>query len=444
MTASAAAVAHDFTADCRLRKFTHRPWLISCFLIREFMNATPIQKKRVLFVDDETALLDLYKAVFDDERDQWEINYAPSANQALDIMGEEPMDVVVSDMRMPGMSGAQLLQETMKRHPKTSRLIMSGYADAEQIAQCLGATHQFIAKPFELGTLRGTIGRVCALDNCLLDDKLKSLVSQLRTLPSLPSLYFRIIEALSVEETTLEQIGKIIASDPSMTAKMLQLVNSAFFGIARRIANPVEAVQFLGVGRVRSLVLSLHVFSRFEQSRFKNFSIEQVWKHSMSTGLVAQKIARLQKMDRAFQDETYVAGMLHDIGKVMLAASLPEQYEKAVAMTTEERIPLRDAEREIFGATHDQVGAYLLGLWGLPITIVEAVAFHHEPQQSAILAFSPLTAVHAASVLEHDIREPKADTKDIPLDREYLAKLNLNDRVKGWRDAAEEAMSEAN
>lgn len=407
------------------------------------MNATPNPKKRVLFVDDETALLELYKAVFEEEREQWEINFAPSATQALDIMGEEPMDVLVSDMRMPGMSGAQLLQETMKRHPKTSRLIMSGYADAEQIAQCLGATHQFIAKPFELGVLRGTIGRVCALDSWLLDEKLRSLVAQLRTLPSLPSLYFRIIEALSAEETTLEEIGQIIASDPSMTAKMLQLVNSAFFGIARRISNPVEAVQFLGVGRVRSLVLSLHVFSRFEQSRFKNFSIEQVWKHSMSAGLVAQKIARLQKMDRAFQDETYVAGMLHDIGKVMLAASLPEEYEKAVTLAAEERISLRDAEREIFGSTHDQVGAYLLGLWGLPITIVEAVAFHHEPRQGAVREFSPLTAVHAASALEHNIREPKADLSEIAIDREYLTELDLDDRLKGWREAAEEALSDA-
>jgi len=404
------------------------------------MNAMPISKKRVLFVDDETALLELYKAVFDDNRDRWEINFAPSATQALDIMGEEPMDVLVSDMRMPGMTGAELLQETMKRHPQTSRLIMSGYADAEQIAQCLGATHQFIAKPFEIGTLRGTIGRVCALDSWLLDEKLKTLVSQLRSLPSLPSLYFRIIEALSKEETTLEQIGEIIASDPSMTAKILQLVNSAFFGIARRIANPVEAVQFLGVGRIRSLVLSLHVFSRFEQAKFKNFSIEQVWKHSLSTGLVAQKIARLEKMDRALVDETYVAGMLHDIGKVMLAASLPEQYENALAISQEERIPVLEAERHVFGSTHAEVGAYLLGLWGLPITIVEAVAFHHAPRQSGVRAFSPLAAVHAASVLEHHIREPKAGVEEIALDNEYLTELDLEDRIKGWRDAAEETL----
>ena len=406
------------------------------------MTAIPKLKKRVLFVDDESMLLDLYKLVFEDEQDQWTINFAPGGQEALDLMNAEPVDVLVSDMRMPGMSGAELVQEVMKLHPKTSRLIMSGYADSEQIAQCLGATHQFIAKPFELSVLRGTIGRVCALDSCLMDDTLRTLVAQMRSLPSLPSLYFRIMDALGTPDSSIEQIGGIIASDPSMTAKILQLVNSAFFGIARRISNPVEAVQFLGVGRVRSLVLSLHVFSCFDQVQLKNFSIDRVWKHSMSTGLVAQKIARLQKMDRAFVDETYVAGMLHDIGKVMLASSLPELYEQAVALAAEQKLPMVEAEREVFGITHAQVGAYLLGLWGLPITIVEAVAFHHDPQQGAMKSFSPLTAVHVASALEHQIREPGVNADETAIDTEYLAELDLEDRLEDWRDAADEVLGD--
>lgn len=403
------------------------------------MTAIPPIKKRVLFVDDETMLLDLYKLVFEQEEDRWEINFAPSGRDALDLMSEAPVDVLVSDMRMPGMSGAELVQEVMKRHPKTSRLIMSGYADSEQIAQCLCATHQFIAKPFELSVLRSTISRVCSLDTWLLDERLKELVAQLRSLPSLPSLYFRIMDALASPDSSLEQIGDIIASDPSMTAKILQLVNSAFFGIARRISNPIEAVQFLGVGRVRSLVLSLHVFSCFEQAHLKNFSIDAVWKHSMSAATVAQKIARIQRADRGVVDEAYVAGMLHDIGKVMLAASLPDSYSKAVNLAAGEGVSLIDAEREVFGVTHAQVGAYLLGLWGLPITIVEAVAFHHDPAESAVKAFGALTAVHVASALEHSIREPE---KAAPIDTEYLGELGLDGRLEDWREAAEDVLAE--
>jgi len=231
-----------------------------------------------------------------------------------------------------------------------------------------------------------------------------------------------------------------VASDPSMTAKILQLVNSAFFGIARRVSNPTEAVQFLGVGRVRSLVLSLHVFSCFEKVHAKNFSIERVWKHSLATGLVAQKIARMQRVDRAVVDETYVAGMLHDIGKVMLASSMPDEYEKAVNLAASEKLPLVEAEREIFGVTHAQVGAYLLGLWGLPITIVEAIAFHHHPQESAIKAFSPLTAVHAASALERQISEPESNPVELEIDTDYLSEIGLENQLESWREAAEETL----
>ena len=407
------------------------------------MTAIPNLKKRILFVDDETMLLDLYKLVFEDDKDRWEIAFAPGGSEALRAMQEAPVDVLVSDMRMPGMSGAELLKEVMARHPKTSRLIMSGYADSEQIAQCLCATHQFIAKPFEVSILRGTITRVCALDQLLLDEKLKSLVAQLRSLPSLPSLYFRIMEALASPDSTVEQIGGIIASDPSMTAKILQLVNSAFFGIARRISNPVEAVQFLGVGRIRSLVLSLHVFSCFEQARPGNFSIERVWKHSMATGLIAQKIARMQKAERNVVDESYVAGMLHDIGKVMLATSLPGEYEAAVDLAARERLPLAEAEREIFGVTHAHIGAYLLGLWGLPITIVEAVAFHHDPLEGAVPAFSPLAAVHLASALEHEQTDEESAVPMRSIESEYLAEIGLDSRLEEWRAAAEEILDDA-
>ncbi len=406
------------------------------------MTALSQPKKKVLFVDDETLLLDLYKIAFDEQQSDWDVNVAPSGREALAFLETTPVDVLVSDMRMPGMTGAELVQEVMKRHPRTSRLLMSGYSDSQQIAQCLGATHQFIAKPFELDNLRGTINRVCALDHWLLDDRLKSLVAQMPSLPSLPSLYFQIMRALSSPDSSLEQIGGIIAADPSMTAKILQLVNSAFFGIARRISNPVEAVQFLGVGRVRSLVLSLHIFTCFEQVRLKNFSIDKVWRHSMAAALVAQKIARQHKVDAATADETYVAGMLHDIGKVMLAASLPELYSKAVDLAEQEQITLGEAEREIFGVSHPQVAAYLLGLWGLPIPIVEAVAFHHDPAKAAAKTFTPLTAVHAASVLEHRFQPGPIDPFGPQIDLAYLAEIGCADRVDPWTKLAHLTLSD--
>ena len=388
-------------------------------------------------------LLEMYRMVFEKDQERWDIQFASNAQEALDMMEKQPFDVIVSDMRMPGMSGADLFQEVMRKYPKSSRLIMSGYADQEQIAKCIGATHQFIAKPFDIKLLKSTIWRVCALDGWLLDEKLRTVVAQLYSVPSLPSLYFRIMDALASPSAGVDTIGAIVAKDPAMTAKILQLVNSAFFGIARKVSNAVEAVQYLGVGRVRSLVLSLHVFTCFDKMKIPNFSIERVWAHSMATGMLAQKIARAERADRNDQDEAYVAGMLHDIGKLMLASSFADQYGTAMTMAAEKKIPLIDAEREVFGVSHAEVGAYLLGLWGLPISIVEAVALHNVPGGAPVKTFSPLAAVHAASVFENEIYDNGLG--GVPLakiDDEYMTELGLSHRVEDWRDIAREALGE--
>lgn len=407
------------------------------------MTLTPSATKRVLFVDDETALLDLYRLAFEKEENAWDFEFTDNASNALKLMESAPFDVVVTDMRMPVMSGADLVVEVLKRHPQTSRLILSGYADQEQVARCIGATHQFIAKPVGLQVLRTTISRICTLDGLLGDEMLRKLFSELRTVPSLPSLYFRINEALASTETTTEEIANIVQQDPGMTAKILQLVNSAFFGISRKITNPVEAVQFLGVGRLRSLVLSLHVFSCFDETKLHGFSIEKVWSHSISTGLVAQKIARQEKVDRAMSDEIFVASMLHDIGKVMLASSLPERYRDAVNLAEEKQISMIAAEREIFGASHCEVGAYLLGLWGLPGSIVEAIALHHEPERSGLPIFSPLSVVHAANFLEKTITNPQSDPKRQTVNTDYLKAVGKAGRLDDWEDAAREALAPA-
>jgi putative nucleotidyltransferase with HDIG domain len=200
-------------------------------------------------------------------------------------------------------------------------------------------------------------------------------------------------------------------------------------------------VQFLGVGRLRSLVLSLHVFSCFDESKLGGFSIEQVWTHSISTGAVAQKIARQEKLDRATTDEIFVASVLHDIGKVMLASSMPERYCEAVRLRDAGQHTMVQAEREIFGASHCEVGAYLLGLWGLPGSIVEAIALHHEPERSGLQVFSPLSVVHAANVLEKDISSPGNQPNREKLNTEYLKAVGKSDRLADWEDGAREALA---
>ncbi len=393
-------------------------------------------KKRVLFVEDEPLLLQMYASMLDDEPDRWEVLTAANAEHALQVMEAFRFDVIVSDLVMPGMDGAGLMNEVRKRYPRASRIMLSVLSDREKVARCLNATHQFITKPFDVKVLKATLARVCALDAHLQDPKLQALAGRLGTLPSFPSLYAEIMNELASPNSSIESISSIIAKDPAMTAKMLQIVNSAAIALAHKVSNPFEAVEYLGLGTVSSLVLSAHIFSCFQRTDLKGLSVNRLWDHAMKTSLIARRITALEWGGPIDGDEAFTAGMLHDVGKLILADNLPEEYQRVLNLAVERKIPLNIAEQEILGATHAGVAAYLLGLWGLPATVVDAVAFHHIPKHSEARAFGPLTAVHAANVFEQELCETAPLGRLPELDEEYLTMVGVQNRLKAWRAEA--------
>jgi HD-like signal output (HDOD) protein len=398
-------------------------------------------KKRILFVDNNPLLLRTYAEMLSAERDRWEVATACEAGQAMETMDRESFDVVVCEARLPGVSNVELFGKIKKRHPHASRILMADYSDQEDFANSFKVAHQFLAKPFDVKTLKATLDRISALDAFLQDDNLRSLVGLLGELPTFPSLYFQIVKEFRSEEPSLENVANIIAQDPSLTAKMLQAVNSAMFGLANRVSSPFDAVQYLGMSMVQSLAISAHVFSSFEKTSLNGFSADQLWGHSMKSASLSRLIMRVEKSAAADIEDACTAAMLHDIGKLMLADNLPELYHQALALGSQDNIPLHEAEREIFGATHAGAAAYLLGLWGLPATIVEAVAFHHTPGRSSLRAFSPLTAVHVADVLEHASHTAKPTGAPPEFDLNYLTEIGVPSRLDAWR--AETAKSVA-
>lgn len=396
-------------------------------------------KKRILFVEDNPILLQAYAMMLGGGED-WEVATAADGQKALVMMQTGSFDVVVSDMNMPGMSGSDLIKEVRTKYPGTSRIIVSGISDQEEVANCLGTTHQFLAKPFNAKVLKATLARLGGLDAYLSDEKLKALVANVGSLPSFPSLYLEVMEELDAEDPSVESIAAIISKDPGMTAKILQIVNSVAFGLTRQVVEPFEAVQQIGLGSVRSLVLSAHIFSCFEPKQIEGFSIEGLWSHSMRAGRVARLIMQLQDAEPADVEEAAIAGMLHDIGRLMLANSLPDQFARAAKLAVEKQVTLHQAEMEVFGATHAGAAAYLLGLWGLPAPIVEAVAFHHTPSISDTREFGPLTAVHAADVLEHELSESHPPGSPELIDAEYLKAVGVLQNVETWRTEAKEML----
>ena len=384
--------------------------------------------KRILFVDDEPNVLQGLQRMLRPLRREWDMAFVAGGSEALQTLEGNPCDIIVSDMRMPGMDGVLLLGEVKRCYPESIRIALSGHSEMEMLCECTRVTHQYLAKPCDPEMLKTTVDRAIGLQALLSDDKFRKLVANIDSLPSLPKLYTEIMEELSSEDGSIGRVAEIIAKDVGMTTKVLQVVNSAFFGLVTHVASPAQAAMMLGVDTIRGLVLSSKVFSQFEQDK-SGLDLAAVQHFSERSGALARRIAMAEGQPTKTCDHALMAGMLQDVGQLVLANHLPGEYaEVARAASASDW----EAEQAIFGCSHMEVGAYLLGIWGLPNPIVEAVAHHHCPGQSVGNDFSPLTAVHIANVL---LRDGGGDSAETPgLDLDYLQRLGLHERLPVWRE----------
>lgn len=389
--------------------------------------------KTLLFVDDEPRILQGLQRQLHNMRHEWNMSFASSGAEALKLMAANPAEVIVTDMMMPGMDGAQLLTEVLKRHPNTVRIVLSGHADRETVLRLVGPAHQYLSKPCDVDELRNAILRAFTMRDLLSNEQLKQLATRTRALPALPALHAQITEELLKEEPSMERIGNIIAKDIGMATKILQLVNSAFFGVSQPISNTHEAVMYLGLATVRALVLSLHLFSHYDQKNIKGFSINALARHSWIVSVFARNIAEAEHCDPRIGDQCFLTGLLHDVGQLIVADNLPDDYARVIDASRDQNLSLSEAEQAAFGATHAEVGAYLLGLWGLPNPIVEAVALHHRPAGAASKTFSPVIATHVANGLAHNVANTSTEWPGSHIDMACLSKLGLEGRLETWQ-----------
>lgn len=389
--------------------------------------------KRLLFVDDETNILDGLRRALHAMRGEWDMNFVDSGEAALRVLEATPFDVVVSDMRMPKMDGAQLLEQVKLRYPNIIRVVLSGQSSRASVLRSIAPAHQFLSKPCDPQELIVRLGQAFAMRDLLSNESLKTIVSRMRSVPSLPIIYDELITALRREDPPISLLEKIIAKDVGMAAKILQLANSAFIGARGRVSSLLQAVSMIGTETVRTLVLSVHVFSHFESNSEISPYLQPLWEHSVATASLAQQIAVVEAAPKSVIEECFTAGLLHDIGKVVLLAEMPRQYHSIIA---ERPGATSSHEVETLGCTHAQVGAYLISIWGLPVPLIRAVAFHHSPFESGETQFSSLTAVHVADVLTSD-SDPSPIIHDAALDMPYLDSLALSQRLDHWRTLQE-------
>jgi len=414
------------------------------------MNMTPTLETRTAATTDQRTILfvalcpedsDSVRESLRDAADKWHLEFVSNVRQALTALEGSSFDAAVVDLQAPGIDAPVLFKTIMDASPTTLRLGLVSPPERQAVQQVRAAVHQLLTKPCDTKVLKAVVARAFAAHDFVSDDNFKRLAGGIRSLPVVPSIYTELMQELKSEEPSLERAGQIVARDMALTTKILTLVNSALFGLGRPITHPSEAAVFLGTETLRALVLSLQVFSQFNQIRLKEFSVENLWKHCWTTGVLARRLCEFEEAGRATTDEAFIAGLMHDIGKLVLAANQPDQLDDNIRQARKKDITLCEQEYQASQASHAELGGFLLGSWGLSSGVVEAVAFHHRPTLARRQDFSALTAVHVANSLG---KKGGSDCglKVQPVNLDYLRGLDLADRVEGWKQFFNDALDQ--
>ncbi|MBL4699699.1 MAG: HDOD domain-containing protein [Phycisphaeraceae bacterium] len=390
-------------------------------------------KITILFVDDEQNILQGLRRLLRGLRDTWNMHFVSSAKEALNLLHDNRFDVIVSDMRMPEIDGAELLAQVKQLYPHMVRIVLSGYSDQTMSLRAAESAHRYLSKPCDAGDLRQTVLKILAVQQSLHSQELAHLVTQIDSLPSQPTMYQELSAVLQRESSSVQIISHCIKKDPALTAKILQLVNSSFFGLRQEVINVSDAVKLLGHVLIRSIALSTNLFREFEN---QHPGLINLYDHSYQVANVARHIAMKQKLSREMTDAAFTAGLLHDTGKMILSSRLPEVYTDVLKEVHETGQPSWEIEKTKLGFNHADIGGYLLKLWGLPDHIVSTVLFHQEPAKSHETQFTLLAAVHAANHIVNKMNHPAKPNR---LDHEYLQQLGITDTIRQWETSSIES-----
>lgn len=388
-----------------------------------------MKKPTVLFAGPDPVSVGQFHTQVPKDQSTWELATAESGEETFRHLKQGRFDAVIFDDEFP-RSELDAFYQTLEPQSSTVAFIrsdrMAPSAEGEVPLPVLSKRSDL--KAVDSAIRRGLLRRELGLNAAV-----QTLSSETKTVPSLPSTFQQICRELENPEVDLETVAMHLSNDPVISARVLQAVNSAAFGLAREISNTFEAVSLLGVEETRSLVLFSGMVAQFDASRCAGFMVEAYWMHSLITAQFARWICRQEACPKTTGEQAYTAGLIHDLGKLILAANLPERYTETIRHMKSNRCSAAVAEAEILGVDHALLAGYMLADWALPYEIIEAVAFHHEPQRSDSDPFSPCAAVHIADALAHERNAGEKDTTLERLNLPFLQSRGVLDHYPDWR-----------
>lgn len=395
---------------------------------------------KILLVDGEEQVLKGVSRIISCEEDEWEVETADSGEVALGMLSDSAFDVVISDMRMAGMDGAEFLDQVEKNFPKTMRLVLSGDVDRETVLRAVKPMHQYLSKPCDPDRLFEAISCAALFQETIKSAEVLDAIGRANCLPSFPEVVSEINEETNSSASDASSIGKIVSQDHILSAKLLQLANSAIFPVRQTVADIDRAVAMVGLDMVRSLAMSQAVYSESDESS-RMLSVRQLFEHGLAVAVIGRRIAKLVGMNSELSNVVFSAGLLHDVGKLVLSNAFPDKY-KLFVEGVKQQDDVAQFELDIFGATHQGVGGYLFQLWGLPAEVTESVAAHHSFVNCANSPGKPRQLVFAANWIAHDksasalqalVDEAAAQAKAAEMEHDVEAAQRFADQINEWQ-----------
>ncbi len=383
--------------------------------------------RTVLFVDDEPLVCESLRRGLSQQRPPWQLVFVGTGAAALAELDRQAFDAIVADIDLPIMDGPQLLAEVRDRHPGVVRLCLCGSVDDGAMVRAIAVTHQFLSKPCSAEALCEVVDRACSLRAILQHEPVRALIGRLGTLPATAQTFQALSAAMSQPNAHTADITQIVSKDSSLCIRVLQLVNSAFFRRSAPITSIQAAVTYVGMEMIKSLALSARVFNALEDSPAAGKLLQDLQARSLRKACLARTLLRESRQ----ADEAFTAALLLDIGEAVLALGSPSQFERMVALARSSQRPCHEVEAQLFGVAHPQVGAYLLGLWGLPLDLIEAVAYHHTPSHVQHGQTQVLAAVHVADAVIDATAEQPARLLD-RLDAAFVARPEVVRCLRAW------------
>jgi HD-like signal output (HDOD) protein len=388
---------------------------------------------RILFVDDEPEVLSGLRRLLRRSFGDWELGFAATGAEALELCSAEQFDLVVSDGQMPSMSGPEFLREVMRRCPDTVRFVLSGQFRWDLAVESVGVAHQFFNKPCDPRLVMSAARRVGALREQFPQTAARRAVGRVQGLPSQPTAYAELVNRVKSSRACIESATEIIVRDVALIARTLHLVSSGFFGTPTQVASPAHAVKLLGLRTIKALLDSSDAFLSGDCTADREEEIRLLNDHSFAVAAAAKRIAETVCDDPSLIADSYLAGVLHEIGALALFGS-PAALGSPTRPTLDGRAgsagAWSPADPRLSGP---DIGGYLAAIWGLSGPIVEAIAYYRAPGAAPAETISPLLAVHVAHALVEPSGASPTDGEDA-IDFGYLERAGLADQLDNWRE----------